>query len=404
MSKLSDVTLRSVKPTAKAQKLTDGKGLYLYVAPTGGMSWRLDYTFEGKRKTFTFGQYPSLSLAAVRTKATEAKEKIANGIDPGAQKQAVKAAIKAVTANSFEVVAREWVANQAHVWTPKHQRKVTSRLETYIFPLLGNKEVKDVTAPELLEAIRHIEARGFFETAHSTLNSCGQIFRFAVATGRGERDTAADLRGALKPVKVSNFASVKDPKEIAVLLDNIDQYSGNLIVRKALQVAPYVFVRPSELRCAKWAEFNLEAAEWRIPAERMKMRQVHIVPLASQVIDLLEELSTITGHTQFLFPSMRANTAPISDMTLLNALRRMGYSKDEMTVHGFRSMASTILNEQGFNRDWIERQLAHSEKNGVRASYNHAEYLPERRRMMAEWADYLDSLREGYNESCKTNI
>ncbi len=395
MGKLTDTKLRAVKGTGKAQKLTDGRGLYLYVSPAGGKSWRIDYTnSEGKRKTLTLGKSPDISLSEVRQQLSEVKAKLAQGIDPSTEKQAIKAAIIAKTVNSFEVVAREWISQQEETWTPKHKQKVLSRLETYIFPLVGKKEVKDITAPELLEAIRHIENMGYLETAHNVLNSCGQIFRYAIATGRGERDTAADLRGALKPKIQKNFPTITDPKKIGILLQNIDEYQGNVIVRTALQLAPYVFVRPSELRCAVGPEFDLEAAEWRIPAEHMKMRVVHIVPLARQVVGRLRELHKFTGHGDYLFPSMRATTAPISDATLLAGLRRMGYSKEEMVVHGFRGMASTLLNEQGYNRDHIEAQLAHSTAGTVRGAYNHAEYLQERRRMMQEWADYLDSLKK----------
>jgi integrase len=252
-----------------------------------------------------------------------------------------------------------------------------------------------VTAPELLKALREVEAKGIPNVAHRALQNCSRIFRYAIATGRAERDTAADLRGALVPVQSEHLASITEPKAIGALLRDIDAYTGNGIVRAALRMAPYVFVRPGELRRAEWAEFNLEGAEWRISAAKMKMRQVHIVPLARQVIGILEELRQYTGTRRFLFPSMRANTAPISDMTLLAGLRRLGYTKEQMTVHGFRSMASTLLNEQGYNRDWIERQLAHGERNSIRAAYNYAEYLPERRRMMTEWASFLDSLKTG---------
>ena len=237
------------------------------------------------------------------------------------------------------------------------------------------------------------------DTAHRALQDCSRIFRYAVATGRAERDPAADLRGALAPARSSNFASIREPEALGVLLRDIDAYSGNIIVRAALRLAPYVFVRPGELRRAEWAEFNLEAAEWRLPAEKMKLRVPHIVPLARQVVEILRDLEQYTGGGRFLFPSMRTATAPISDMTLLAGLRRLGYGKDEMTVHGFRSIASTLLNEQGYNSDWIERQLAHGERNRVRASYNFAEYLPERRAMMEAWADYLDGLRESAGHS-----
>lgn len=395
--KLTDTYLRALKANGKVQKYSDGGGLYLHVSPTGGKLWRMGYRFEGKQKTLSFGKYPAVSLKDARNRRDEAKDLLAAGIDPGARKKAVKAAIKAETMNSFEVVAREWFERYKDSWVDHHGKKILARLENDIFPLIGGKAIGAVTAPELLEALRRIEARGAVETAHRALQNCGQIFRYAIATGRAERDTAADLRGALSPVKSTNFASITEPKDIGALLREIDAYPGNMIVRAALRMAPYVFVRPGELRRAEWAEFSLESAEWRIPAARMKMRETHIVPLARQVLTILEDLHRFTGHGRYLFPSMRANSAPISDVTLLAALRRMGYDKDVMTVHGFRSMASTLLNEQGYNRDWIERQLAHGERNTVRASYNYAQYLPERRRMMQEWADYLDGLREGKN-------
>lgn len=293
------------------------------------------------------------------------------------------------------MVAREWHDKQKDTWVKSHGDKIFARFVNDIFPIIGAKPVGSVTAPELLEALRRIEARGAVETAHRTLQNCGQVFRYAIATGRAERDPAADLRGALSPIKHTSFASITESKEIGALLRDIDAYQGNIIVCAALRMAPYVFVRPGELRRAEWEEFNLEAKEpeWRIPASRMKMRKLHIVPLARQVVGILQDLHRYTGNGRYLFPSMRAKSAPISDVTLLAALRRMGYDKGSMTVHGFRSMASTLLNEQGYNRDWIERQLAHGERNTVRAAYNYAEYLPERRRMMQEWADYLDELR-----------
>jgi len=392
MSKLTDTFLRVQKTTGKVQKYSDGGGLYLYVSPTGGKLWRMGYRFEGKQKTLSFGAYPAVSLKDARQKREAAKEQLAKGIDPCAHKQAVKATVRAESANSYETVVREWFAKYSPGWSSSNSARTLARQEKDIFPILGSKLINQITAPELLAALRRIEARGAIDTAHRTLQDCSRIFRYAIATGRAERDTAADLRGALPPARSTNFASIKEPHAIGALLRDIDAYTGNPIVRAALRMAPYVFVRPGELRWAEWSEF--EGTEWRIPAAKMKMRQVHIVPLARQVIDILEDLQLYTGGGRFLFPSMRANSVPISDMTLLAGLRRLGYTKEQMTVHGFRSMASTLLNEQGYNRDWIERQLAHGERNSIRAAYNYAEYLPERRRMMQEWADYLDQLRQ----------
>lgn len=394
MSKLTDTFLRNLKATDKTQKYSDGGGLYLHVAPTGGKLWRMAYRFAGKQKLLSFGAYPAVSLKDARQKREDAKELLAKDIDPNAHKKATKAAARTETANSFEVVAREWHALQSPKWVETHRRNILAYLEKDIFPLIGSQAVNSVTPPVLLDVLRRIESRDAPNAAKKMRQTCGQIFRYAIATGRAEQDPSASLRDALTPRVVRNFASIKEPQAVGALLRDIDAYTGNVIVRAALRMAPYVFVRPGELRRAEWAEFDLESAEWRIPAAKMKMKQVHIVPLARQVICILEDLQVYTGGGRFLFPSMRAKSAPISDMTLLAGLRRLGYGKDDMTVHGFRSMASTLLNEQGYNGDWIERQLAHGERNSIRAAYNYAEYLPERRRMMAEWADFLDELRE----------
>lgn len=392
--KLTDTFLRGIKATGKAQKHPDGGGLYLYVSPTGGKLWRMDYRFEGKRKTLSIGAYDAVSLKDARTRRQEAKVQLAQGIDPCGHKQAVKQAARADNDSSYEIVAREWFGKYSSGWSESNGIKVLARQENYIFPFIGGKPIREVTAPELLEALRHIEKRGSLDTAHRALQDCSRVFRYAVATGRGERDTAADLRGALPPAKGSSFAAIVDPKEVGALLRAIDGYEGGIVVSSALRLAPLVFVRPGELRQAEWSEFDLDGEEWRIRADRMKMRQVHIVPLARQTLEVLRELHKFTGHGKYLFPSPRTDARPISDVALLAALRRMGYTKEEMTVHGFRSMASTLLNEQGYNRDWIERQLAHGERNSIRAAYNYAEYLPERHRMMTEWANYLDGLRE----------
>lgn len=393
---LTDTAIRSAKPQDKPGKLFDGGGLFLLVTPNGGKWWRLKYRFGGKEKLLSLGVYPAISLKEARKRREEAKEQIALGIDPGANRKAIKEAVRAEVNNSFEIVGREWHGKQKDSWVKSHGDKILARFVNDIFPIIGKKPVNAVTAPELLEALRRIESRGAVETAHRTLQNCSQVFRYAIATGRAERDPAADLRGALGPIKHTGFASITDTTAIGALLRDMDAYQGNMVVRLALRMAPYVFVRPGELRRAEWAEINLDAKEpeWRIPAARMKMRKLHIVPLARQVVEILQDLQQYTGQSRYLFPSMRANSAPISDVTLLAALRRMGYDKESMTVHGFRSMASTLLNELGYNRDWIERQLAHGEKNSVRAAYNYAEYLPERRRMMQEWADYLDALKD----------
>lgn len=300
-----------------------------------------------------------------------------------------------LSTNSFETIAREWYAKFHHRWTPEHGERILIRLEKDIFPWIGNRPINEITAPELLDAIRRIENRGAIETAHRALQNCGQIFRYSIAIGQTVRDISQDLRGALKPVnKKRHHASITDPKEIAKLLRAINDYEGYFVTKCALQLAPLFFVRPGELRHAEWSEIDLEKAEWRIPAHKMKMRTTHIVPLSTQAIKILKDLHPLTGNGKYVFPSVRSPQRPMSENTVLGALRRLGYTKDEMTGHGFRSMASTLLNEQNWHRDAIERQLAHSERNSVRAAYNYAEHLPERCKMMQAWADYLGELIE----------
>lgn len=396
--KLTDAKLRSLKATGKTQKFSDEGGLYLHLSPSGGKLWRLAYRFGGKQKTLALGQYPAVSLVEARKRREEARELLARGIDPGEAKKERKAAAAAAVlaqAMTYEVVAREWFAKHAPGWTASNRDRILARQERDVFPLLGSRPIREITAPDVLAVARRIEERGAVDSAHRAMQDCSRIFLYAVASGRADVDPVASLRGALSPIRSQSYASIREPQAIGALLRDIDAYKGNVIVRAALRLAPYVFVRPGELRKAEWAEIDLDRAEWRIPAEKMKMRVMHIVPLARQVVEQLRALALYSGGGRYLFPGMRSRTAPISDMTLLGGLRRLGYGKDEMTVHGFRSMASTLLNEQGYNRDWIERQLAHGERNSVRAAYNYAEYLPERRRMMQEWADYLDSLRDG---------
>lgn len=393
---LTELRIKNAKVIDKSLKLSDGGGLFLLVQspdPKASKFWRLSYRFAGKQKTLALGVYPTISLAVARDRREESRKLLANGSDPSDTKKAQKAAVQALAVNSFEIVAREWFMGRAPNWKENHSSKIIARLEKDIFPWLGARPVSEITAPELLTTIRRIESRGALETAHRVLAYCGQIFRYSIATGRAQRDTAADLRGALPPVKEKHHASITDPKLIGKLLRNIEGYQGSFITRCALQLAPLVFLRPGELRRAEWAEIDLDTAEWRIPAARMKMDAVHIVPLATQAIAILHEIQPLTGAGKYVFPGARSTTRPMSENAVLGALRRMGYATDEMTGHGFRSIASTLLNEQGFNRDAIERQLAHAERDSVRAAYNYAEYLPERRKMMQQWADYLDKLK-----------
>ncbi|MFA6058600.1 MAG: integrase arm-type DNA-binding domain-containing protein [Taibaiella sp.] len=389
---LTDTKIRTIKARDKAYKLTDGKGLFLLISPTGSKYWRFKYRFAGKEKLIALGVYPEVSLAQARAKRDEARKLLANDTDPGLLKQLNKRARKTASENSFEAVAREWYAKFSIQWTPNHGQRILIRLEKDIFPWLGSRPINEITAQELLSALRRIENRGAIETAHRAQQNCSQVFRYAIATGRAERDPCPDLRGALQPVNTRHHASITDPKEIAKLLRSIQDYEGYFVTKCALGLAPLVFVRPGELRNAEWEEVNFETAEWRIPAEKMKMRSIHIVLLSTQAINILQELHALTGTGKYIFPSVRTPNRPMSENTVLGALRRLGYTKNEMTGHGFRSMASTLLNEQGWNRDAIERQLAHSERNSVRAAYNYAEHLPERRKMMQHWADYLESL------------
>ncbi len=388
---LTDTAIRNAKPKDKPYKLSDEKGMYLLVNQTGKY-FRFDYRFGGKRKTYAIGIYPDVSLKDARWKRDEARQLIQNNIDPSQHKKETKNLQKEQGANSFEAIAREWFTKNKHTWTQGHSRTIISRLENNVFPWLGSRPIAEISPPELLKIFRRIEDRGALETAHRVKQICGQVFRYAIATGRAERDPAADLRGALPPTKLKHMATITDPNKIGALLKAIHDYEGHPITRCALKLAPLVFVRPGELRHAEWQEINFEQAEWKIPAGKMKMRIPHIVPLSNQAIQILREIEPLTGHGQYVFPSLRSSKRPMSNNTILGALRRLGYTKEEMTGHRFRAMASTLLHEQGYPQHVIERQLAHAERNSVRAAYNYAQYLSERKPMMQEWADYLDRL------------
>lgn len=393
---LTDTEIRRTKPKEKPVKLADERGLYLLVNPNAGKYWRFDYRFEGKRKTLALGVYPDVSLARAREKRDEARKLIAGDIDPGLHRKTQKRAIVERATHSFEAVAREWFSKYQPTWTPDHAEKIIRRLERDVFPWIGARPIVEIAAPELLAVLRRIESRGALETTHRAHQNCGQVFRYAVATGRAERDPSGDLRGALPPAKVKHLAAITEPAEIGALLRAMSAYQGSLITRCALRLAPLVFVRPGELRNAEWPEIDLDRAEWCIPAERMKMREPHIVPLSSQAVAILRELHPLTGTGRFVFPSPRAATRPMSNNAVLSALRRMGYGTDEMTGHGFRAMARTVLDEVlGFRVDIIEHQLAHAVKDPNGRAYNRTKHLDERRRMMQAWADYLDSRESG---------
>ncbi|MBS0236207.1 MAG: tyrosine-type recombinase/integrase [Proteobacteria bacterium] len=385
---LTDTTIRNAKRQDKQYRLVDGDGLHLLVMPNGSKYWQLRYRFAGKEKLLALGVYPTISLAEARERRMAARKQLANDIDPGQAKKESKRQVFLQTQNSFELVAREWHEGRTLGWTPHHAKDVIRRLEMDIFPPLGNRPINEITAPELLEAIRLIEKRGAIDIAHRAVQTCGQIFRYAIATGRAERNPAADLKGALRTRAKGNYSYLK-ASELPEFLSKLAAYDGHIQTKLALRLLLLTFVRTSELRAAEWVEINFEKAEWRIPAERMKMREQHIVPLSRQALALLQELYGLTGHTPYVFPGQNNPSKFMSENTLLYAIYRMGYHS-RATGHGFRATASTILNEHGFRSEVIERQLAHAERNKVRASYNHAQYLPERQKMMQWWADYLD--------------
>ena len=391
---LTDTAVRNAKPGAKPAKMFDERGLFLLVTPTGGKWWRLRYRFDGKEKLLSLGVYPDVGLKVARARRDEARKLVADGIDPGEHRKATKAAKGDRAANSFEVVGREWFAKCRPNWAKSHSDKIIRRFERDIFPWVGGRPIADVTAPELLAVLRRIESRGALETAHRALSSCGQVFRYAIATGRAVGDPSRDLRGALPQVNGEHFAAVTEPKQVAELLRTLDGYQGTLTVACALRLAPLVFVRPGELRKAEWAHINLDTAEWRYTVT--KTDTAHIVPLATQAVAILRELYSLTGTGHFVFPGARSYGRPMSDNAILAAMRRMGIAKDEMSGHGFRAMARTILDEVlGVRTDLIEHQLAHAVKDPNGRAYNRTAHLPERRKMMQQWADYLDKLKAG---------
>ncbi len=393
---LTDTAIKKAKPEAKQRKLYDERGLFMLISPKGGRWWRFKYLFDGKEKLLSLGTYPDVSLKDARERRHEARKQVAAGIDPGEHRKAKKSAKVAKQANSFEVVAREWYAKHSPNWAPNHGNRIIRRLERDIFPWIGGKPIADITAAQLLEVIRRVAQRGALETAHRALANCGQVFRYAIATGRAERDPSGDLRGALPPVKRTHFSSITEPKKVAEVLRALDGYEGTLPVRCALRLAPLVFVRPGELRHAQWSDINLDEREWRYTVTKTNTQ--HIVPLARQALDILQELYPLTGNGRYVFPSARnpKGDKPMSDNAILAALRRMGIGKEEMSGHGFRAMARTILDEVlGVRPDFIEHQLAHAVRDPNGRAYNRTAHLPERRKMMQEWADYLDKLKAG---------
>jgi integrase len=392
---LTDTSIRKVKSGPKPRKLSDGGGMYLLVMPDGGRYWRMDYRFAGKRRTLALGVYPIISLSEARSRRDKARELLAKEIDPNAAKKQRRRAARIASDNTFEAIAREWISNQRHRLAHRYSALILARLEGDVFPAIGSRPITEIDAPELLQMLRKVERRGVIETARRLRQLCGQVFRYAIATGRAKYDPSVDLRGALKLPGRSRGHKAMPLDEVPRLLASLNAYDGEARTKLALRLAILTFVRTTELRASRWSEFEgLEGDEplWRIPSERMKMKLEHIVPLAPQAVAVLRALKALPGSSTspFLFPSP-SREGYMSNNTMLYALYRMGYH-GRATVHGFRAMASTALNEMGFRPDVIERQLAHQEQNAVRAAYNRAEYLRERRAMMKHWADYLDPL------------
>jgi integrase len=395
---LSDITVRKAAPEGKPYKLADGKGLTILVEPTGAKRWRFRYRFAGKEKMISLGTYPEVSLSQVRQRRDEARALIAQNIDPSAKRQAEKKAKASAEANSFEAIAREWYSMKRASWAESHATRVLSRFEQDLFPRIGHLPITDLEndAPALLAAVRPIQHRGALETAHRVLWLTGQVFRYAVATGKAHRDPTADLKGALPSAKDGHFAAITDPARVAELLRAIDGYQGGRIVSAALQLAPLVFVRPGELRTARWADMDLEQALWSYRVS--KTGQDHIVPLSTQAVAILRELEPFTGRSQYVFPSDRSRARPMSENAILAALRRMDFSKDEMSGHGFRAMARTLLDERlKFPPHLIEHQLAHAVRDPLGRAYNRTAHLEDRRAMMQTYSDHLETLKTGSN-------
>ncbi|MCG2583523.1 integrase arm-type DNA-binding domain-containing protein [Massilia sp. TS11] len=394
---LTETQVRNAKSQSRPYRLYDGLGLYLEVSPSGTKFWRLKFQrANGKENRLALGRYPEMTLAEARRRRLEARRLLAEGVDLVDHREAQKAAKADHLTTSFEAVAREWLAMNKDGWASTHYSKILGRFEKDVFPYIGKLPIDSLKAPQILAMIRRIESRGVLETAHRALANCGQVFRYAVATGRAERDPTGDLRGALPSVsnRRTHFAAIIEPKEVGALLRAFDSYHGSPVVRAALQLAPLVFVRPGELRSAKWADIDFEKAEWRFTTSKTKTQ--HIVPLATQAIAILKEIQPLTGASRFAFPSPRTRDRCMSENAILSAMRRMGIEKDEMSGHGFRAMARTILDEVlRFPVDRIEHQLAHAVRDPLGRAYNRATHIEDRRLMMQVWADYLDSLKSG---------
>lgn len=394
---LGDTFVRQVKPSGKpaGDSYADGGGMYLLVKPSGKY-WRMDYRFAGKRKTLALGVYPAVTLAQARRRRDDAKAQLADGVDPSVSKREEKLARKMVAENTFEKVAMQWLHATAADRKEITQQKVQTWLGKDIFPSIGKLPISTIGPRDVLAMARKMEERGANESAKRLVQICGQVFRYAVAEGSAERDVTQDLKGALQKAEKRHYAAITDPAQLAPLLRAMDGYSGHIYSRTALLLTPLLFVRPGELRKAEWSEIDFEAAEWRIPAAKMKMKSDHIVPLSTQAIELLRQVHPISGHGKYVFPSIRTGERPMSENTVSAALRAIGYDRDTQTAHGFRATARTIMDEVlGERVDLIEHQLAHAVKDANGRAYNRTAHLPARKAMMQRWSDYLDSLKRG---------
>jgi integrase len=392
---LSNTAIINAKAAEKPYKLYDTDGLFLQVTPKGGKWWRLKYRFDGKEKLLSLGTYPDISLSQARQKRDDAKKLLAIDIDPSENRKKTKAEKKLSSENSFELVAREWWQSHMKNKADSHKEKVIRRFELYLFPWIGKKPISSITAPQILETLRRIEKQNKVETAHRTLQTAGQVFRYAVQTGRAERDVTADLKGALPATTVKHMAAFTEPKDVAELLRALDAFNGTLTVQCALRLAPLVFVRPSELRMAKWADIDLDAGTWQYLVSKTKTD--HIVPLSTQAIDILHEMHPVSGHGQYVFQGGHSPLKPMSESAINAALKRMGYdTKKDITGHGFRAMARTILHERlNIDPAIIEHQLAHKVPDTLGSAYNRTKFIEQRKGMMQVWADYLDELKAG---------
>lgn len=392
---LTDLAIKKLVHESKSYRKVDEKGLYIHVHANGSKYWQFRYRFLGKQKLIQFGVYPEISLKEARAKRDDARVLLRDGVDPSEAKKLKKAAAIESHENSFESIATEWYLKKKGEWSKSHSDRTWRAMENDLFPVIGSRPILDLGPVDLLQALRKVEARGAIETAHRVKQVAGQVFRYAIATSRAERDPTPDLKGALSTPVGDHYASITDPKEIGPLLLNIDAYHGTFVVKTALILSPYLFCRPGELRHMEWDELKWDKCRWEIPAEKMKKKKAHIVPLSTQAIHHLKEIQPLTGKGRYVFPSARGASRPLSENGVRTALRSLGYANEQLTPHGFRAMARTVLDEElGYSPAWIDCQLAHSKKGKTKKAYDRTKYLAQREKMMQHWADYLDDLKE----------